>query len=78
MKEFLTYLVSQIVDQSEAVSVKEEIGEQGITNLVITVDQSDMGRIIGKSGRIIKALRDLVRVLAVKHNLRVNVLLREE
>ncbi len=78
MKDFLTYLVSQIVDKPDAVAVEEKAGDQGITNLVVSVDPEDMGKVIGKSGRIIKALRDLVRVLAIKKNLRVNVLLQEE
>lgn len=78
MKDFLTYLVSQIVDKPDAVAVEEKVGDQGITNLIVSVDPEDMGKVIGKSGRIIKALRDLVRVLAIKKNLRVNVLLQEE
>ncbi len=78
MKDFLTYLVSQIVDHPEAVAVEEAENDQEITNLSITVDPQDIGKVIGKSGRIIKALRDLTRILAVKKGLRVNVLLREE
>ena len=72
MKDFLEYLVKSIVDIPDDVLV-EENGE----NLSLRVNQSDMGKVIGKSGRIIKALRDLVKVLAVKKNLRVNVILSE-
>lgn len=78
MKEFLESLVKQIVDNPGAATVSEKIDDMGIINLEITVDQNDMGKIIGKSGRIIRALRDLVRVLAVKRNIRVNVILAEE
>lgn len=77
MKELLEFLVKQIVDQPEAVVVSERVDNTGITNLDLSVDPADMGRIIGKSGRIIKAIRDLVRILAVKRNLRVNVVLQE-
>lgn len=78
MNDFLKYLTSQIVDKPESVIVTENPGEMGITNLELSVDPSDMGRIIGKSGRIIRAVRDLVRILAVKRNVKVNVLLQEQ
>jgi len=78
MTDFLTYLASQIVDKPESVVVAQKPGEMGITNLELSVDPSDMGRIIGKSGRIIRAVRDLVRILAVKRNVKVNVLLQEQ
>ena len=78
MKDFLEYLVKNIVDNPDNVSVAEETDQLGIVNLSIHVNPSDMGKVIGKSGRIIKSLRDLVRVLAVKQNCRVNVILIED
>jgi predicted RNA-binding protein YlqC (UPF0109 family) len=78
MKEFLEYLVKQITDKPEAVEVSEGSDAYGSLVLAIKVDPSDMGKIIGKSGRIIKAIRDLVRVLAVKNNVRVNVTIVEQ
>lgn len=77
MKDLLEYLVSQIVDKPEAVTVTENNLGQGITNLELTVDPADMGKVIGKSGRIIRALRDLVRILAIKRGVKVNVVLQE-
>lgn len=77
MKAFLEYLVKQIVDSPEAVSVNEGSDSQGTAVLAIKVHPNDMGKIIGKNGRIIKAIRDLVKVLAVKENTRVNVILEE-
>lgn len=77
MTDFLIYLVTQIVDNPDSVVVTETLGE-GITNYAIKVNPSDMGKVIGKSGRIIKALRDLARILAIKRGLRINVLLQEE
>lgn len=78
MKDFVTYLLSQIVDKPEAIQVSQEQIGQGIENLQITVDSSDMGKVIGKQGRIIRAIRDLTKALAVKKNARVNVVLAEE
>ncbi len=73
MRDFLETLLKNIVDKPEAVIVNQD-GE----TLEITVDAADMGKVIGKEGKIIRAIRDLVRVLAVKQNQRVNVVLREE
>lgn len=70
-------MIKNIVDKPESATV-EESTDQGFTNLTIYVDQTDMGKVIGKSGRIIKAIRDLVRILAVKENKRVNVSLAQE
>lgn len=72
MNSFLEYLIKNIVDKPEAVSVTSD-GE----NLSLRVDPQDMGRVIGKQGRIIRAIRDLVHVLGIKENRRANVILTE-
>ena len=77
MKDFLDYLVKEIVDQPDKVVIADTTDQNGFSVLEISVDPTDMGKVIGKGGKIIKALRDLVRVLAVKQNRRVNVVLRE-
>lgn len=76
MKEFLEYLIKQIVDTPDEVSVTV-MDQEGFVVLTLTVAQTDMGKVIGKGGRIIKAVRDLVRILAVKTNQRVNVVLAQ-
>lgn len=78
MKDFLEYLIKNIADKTDEVSISENTDQMGIVNLSIHVDPADMGKVIGKSGRIIRAIRDLVRVLAVKENQRVNVVLTAE
>ncbi len=77
MKNLLEYLVKNIVEQSEAVKIEEIVTPEGLVNLQITVAPEDMGMVIGKGGRIIRALRNLVRVKAIKENKRVNVELTE-
>jgi predicted RNA-binding protein YlqC (UPF0109 family) len=77
MKDFLEYLIKNIVDKPDEATVAEDTDQMGVVNLSIHVDPIDMGKVIGKSGKIIRALRDLVRVLAVKENRRVNVILTE-
>jgi len=77
MKDTLTYLVGQLVDHTDDVSIEERTGNQK-TILVIHVHPEDMGKIIGKQGRIIRALRDLIKLMAAKQNLYVDIELFEE
>lgn len=74
MKEFLDYLILQLVNNKEAYSLdeKEENGEVVYT---INVDPSDMGMIIGKEGKLINAIRLLVKIIAIKQNKRVSLVL---
>lgn len=77
MVDLLKFLISQIVDQPDAVEVIETTDETGTVILTATVDPDDMGKVIGKSGKIISAIRELVKVKAIKQNKRVRVVLAE-
>src|SRR3972149_9061176 len=72
MKQFLEYVVPNLVTHPEDVAVSEETKE-GVMHLMIKVNAEDVGRVIGRSGKIIKSLRQLVRVMAIKQGVRVNV-----
>ncbi len=76
MKDFVSYLAKALVDNPDAVTVSEETST-GFSNLTLSVGKDDMGKIIGREGRTIKAIRDLVRILAIKSNLRFNLTLTE-
>jgi uncharacterized protein len=69
---FVESVVKAIVDNPDKVEVKRSIDEMGVL-LELTVDPSDMGKIIGKEGQTAKALRTLLRVLGAKNNSRVNL-----
>ena len=72
MKELLLYVAKQLVDDPEAVTVTErEDGES--TVLELHVAPEDMGKVIGKQGRIAKALRSVVKAAATKANKKVVV-----
>ena len=65
MKEFLEYVARSLVDKPDAVWVEvEDEGDE--TVLTLGVDQEDMGRVIGRDGRIANAIRSLLRVMATR------------
>lgn len=63
MTELVTYMVKALVDDKEYVSVVES--EDG-NAVIIKVAKDDMGKVIGKQGRIIKAIRSVVKAASVK------------
>jgi uncharacterized protein len=76
MKKALEYIVGQIVDNPDKVNIDEQ-EDQGITNFTITVDPSDMGKIIGKNGKVIRAIRNVIKISAIKQDKKINVALTE-
>ena len=72
MKELVEYMAKSLVDNPEEVSVNEVDGEQSLI-LELKVAPEDMGKIIGKQGRIAKAIRTVVKAAAVKEHKRVIV-----
>jgi len=77
MKDTLLFILTHIVDHPEAVSVEETTEDSRIL-LHVRAHQEDFGKIIGKNGRIIKAIRDLIKLIAIKENQYVDVVLDEE
>jgi len=63
MKELVEYIAKSLVDHPDQVTVNEVEGRSG-TVLELTVADSDMGRVIGKGGRVVNAIRTLVKVSA--------------
>lgn len=76
MKDTLHYIVTSIVDNPDAVQI-EEREEDGILNLLITAHPDDMGKVIGKGGKVIRAIRNIMKIKAMKHDVRINVSLAE-
>ena len=65
MKEFLEYVARSLVDKPDAVWVEVD-EEDDETVFTLGVDQEDMGRVIGRDGRIANAIRSLLRVMATR------------
>ena len=72
MAELLAFLARELVDDPEAVRVEEE-ERDGARVLVLHVAPDDVGKVIGRQGRIARALRTLVRASAVREGRRVLV-----
>ena len=76
MKEFILYILNQIITQPDALTV-DEIDENGFITYTITVADEDMGYVIGKNGKTIRSIRSLVRSKAIKDGVRVRVDLKD-
>ena len=72
MKELLEIIAKNLVDFPEQVSVREVPGDKA-TVLELTVAKEDMGKVIGKQGRIAKAIRSVVKAAAVSRHVNVTV-----
>ncbi len=69
MKELIEYIARSIVDSPDAVKVTEEPDEDGVI-IKLQVAPEDMGKVIGKEGKIAKAMRTLLRVAAIRKGTR--------
>lgn len=65
MKELLEYLAKALVDNPDRVEVTSVEGERSVI-LQLRVDPSDLGKVIGKNGRIAQAMRTLIKASAIK------------
>ena len=72
MKEILEFIAKSLVDNPDAVVVTEEQKDDALV-LKLQVAQSDMGKVIGKSGRIAKAIRQVINAAAARDKIKVIV-----
>ncbi len=72
MKELLEYLARSLVDKPEEVEVSQVEGERSVI-LELRVSPDDMGKVIGKQGRIAQALRTIVKAAAVRDGKRIMI-----
>ena len=72
MKDLLLYIARNLVDNPDAVSVTETQGSQELT-LELHVAPEDMGKVIGRQGRIAKEIRTVIRSCAQREGMKVSV-----
>ena len=65
MLELVKYIAQSLVEKPESVDVRQSETEEGIV-VELRVDQDDMGKVIGKQGRIAKAIRTVVKAASAK------------
>ena len=74
MKELLINMAKGIVDHPEAVTVDvDDVNEEGVVVYHLHVSEDDIGRVIGKQGKIAKAIRTVMRSAANRQNMKVQV-----
>ena len=76
MKELVAYIAKNLVNNPDGVQIEEINRGRNYVDLHMTVDPNDMGRVIGRRGRVVNAMRSLVRVAAIKQGKRVNLEIR--
>ena len=71
MKEAVEKIVKALVDDAEAVEVSEKAGDSANTTVIsVRVAQKDMGKLIGREGRTVRALRSILYAASQKHRKR--------
>ena len=72
MKEILQIIVTNLVDDKEAVEINEVNGEKSIV-YEVKVAEGDMGKVIGRQGKLAQSIRNVVKAVANKEHKRVTV-----
>ena len=71
MKEFIEYIVKQLVDHPDKVIVEETTPDENTIELTLKVDKTDIGKVIGKQGNTVNAMRALLIAVGGKEHHRV-------
>ena len=77
MKDVLELIIANLVDNKEEISI-EEINNEKSIEFKVKVSQADMGKVIGKQGRVAKSIRTVMKSVAGKEGKKVNVEFVEE
>lgn len=77
MKEFVAYIIKNLVDQPDQVEINEIGGTQTLI-IEVKVSKPDIGKIIGKKGKTINAIRTLLMSVASRNGIRVNLEILED
>ena len=65
-KEFIRFIVKHLVDNPDSISIEESAPDENTIELSIKVDQDNIGRVIGREGKIVRAMRTLLTAIAAK------------
>lgn len=70
MEQLVKYIVDQLVHNQEQVEITSKEDEKGVTVISVLVNKDDIGRVIGKSGKVAQAIRSIVKTASNKTNKR--------
>lgn len=76
MVELVEYIAKSLVDDPNSVNVTSKKEEDEL-NIYLTVAEKDMGKVIGKQGRIAKAIRSILKATSLRENIRVSLEIEE-
>ncbi len=77
MLELVKYVVEQFAEHKDAIEYRVEEKDRAV-EITVFLDESDMGKVIGKQGKIAKALRTIVRNASSKEGLKYNIEIKEK
>lgn len=72
MQEILEFILKNITTVPDDIKIEVQ-DEDGTSNYIVTVNPADVGRIIGKEGKIIKAIRTIMRVIAIQRGVHIRI-----
>lgn len=78
MKNLLEYILIHLVDNPDSVEINEEVADNGLHIYTITVHPDDVGRVIGKGGSVIHAIRNIGKIRSIKEGVRAVIKLADE
>ncbi len=72
MKEILEVMIKNLVEDKDSVSINE-VAQDSEVKFEVRVNEKDMGRVIGKKGKIAQSIRTVMKAIAAKENKKVNI-----
>lgn len=72
MQDILQFILKNITTMPDDVKIEVQ-DEEGTSNYIVTVNPVDIGRIIGKEGKVIKAIRTIMRVIAIQRGVHIRI-----
>ncbi len=73
MLELTKYIVEQLVDDKSAIDIKSTVEDNGTETISIRVAESDIGKVIGKQGKIAMSIRTLAKAVGIREGKRYNI-----
>lgn len=70
MKELIEVIVKGVVDKKDEVVVTETLKDDGSVELLISVNKDEIGKVIGKQGKVIKAIRTIAKSMSIKSDVK--------